>query len=170
MENFNVNHVLDAIKERHGLKSDYKLAIYLGITDGSVRNFRHGRSLPDERICGLLASAAGIDPLILAAQVQAQRSKTAEARSIWEQIAERLALATHGATAAIFAAAIAIGLIAADAGPASAGEVQAFNLTTGSSIHRIYQPVAALILLFLALSRARQRHNAASPLRLALAA
>lgn len=137
MENFDVNHVLDAIKERHGLKSDYKLAIYLGITDGSVRNFRHGRSLPDERICGLLASAAGIDPLILAAQVQAQRSKTAEARSMWEQIAERLALAAHGATAAIFAAAIAIGLIAADAGPASAGEAQAFNLTTDSSIHRI---------------------------------
>lgn len=38
------------------------------------------------------------------------------------------------------------------------------------NIHRIYQPVAALVLLFLALSRARQRHNAASPLRSALAA
>ncbi|GKT19540.1 hypothetical protein AVHY2522_22850 [Acidovorax sp. SUPP2522] len=123
MRNFDINEVLDLIKNRQGLKSDYKLGLYLGITNGSVRNFRHGRSLPDERICKLLAAAAGIDPLILAAQVQAQRSKTEEARSLWEQIAERLQMAAQGAVAAVFAVAIAIGLIAQSADESWAGEV-----------------------------------------------
>jgi hypothetical protein len=102
MGNFAIGPVLDSIKERHGLKSDYKLSLFLGIADGSIRNFRHGRTLPDERICQILAEAAGIDPLILAAQVQAQRSKTAEARSLWEAIAARLQVAAHGLAAAIF--------------------------------------------------------------------
>jgi hypothetical protein len=137
MENFTIGHVLDSIKERHGLKSDYKLSLFLGVADGSIRNFRHGRTLPDERICGLLAAAAGIDPLILTAQVQAQRSKTAEARSMWEQIAERLSLAAHGSVAAVFAAAVAIGLIAVDTNPASAVEAPAVTSSASSSIHRI---------------------------------
>lgn len=170
MQNLTIGYVLDSIRDRHDLKSDYGLCKMLGISGPLVSGWRHGRSLPDERMCQKLAAAAGIDPLVLTAAMQAQRSKTAEARSMWEQIAERLALAAHGATAAIFAAAVAIGLIAADAGPASAGEAQSFNLTADTSIHRIYLPAGALTLLFLALSRLRQRHNAASPLRLALAA
>ncbi|WP_312129368.1 DUF3693 domain-containing protein [Diaphorobacter nitroreducens] len=137
MENFAINSVLDQAREAHGLKSDYQLCKAFGLAPNSVSHWRHGRALPDEKACRVLADAAGIDPLVLAAQVQAQRSKTAEARSMWEQIAERLALAAHGATAAFFAVAIAIGLIAADAGPASASESQAFNLTAGSFIHRI---------------------------------
>lgn len=137
MENLTFNTVIERIKERHGLKSDYAVCKAFSLSPQNVSGWRKGRSHPDEKMCTILAYAAGLDPLVLAAAMQAQRSKTAEARSIWEQIAERLALAAHGATAAIFAVAIAIGLIAADAGPASAGEAQAFNLTADSSIHRI---------------------------------
>lgn len=170
MQNLTIGQALDRARAVHGLKSDYALCKLLNCSTQLVANWRHGRSLPDEIRCQALAELAQIDADVLIASMNAQRAKDAGARAIWERIAERLALAAHGATAAIFAAAIAIGLIAADAGPASAGEAQAFNLTADTSIHRIYQPVAALVLLFLALSRARQRHNAASPLRLALAA
>lgn len=137
MQNLTVSGVLELIKDRHSLKSDYQVCKLLDLSTALVSGWRSGRTHPDERMCQKLAEAAGIDPLVLTAAMQAQRSKTAEARSMWEQIAERLALAAHGATAAIFAAAIAIGLIAADAGPASAGEAQAFNLTADTSIHRI---------------------------------
>ncbi|CAN7303906.1 DUF3693 domain-containing protein [Acidovorax delafieldii] len=123
MPNFAIGAVLDLARERHGLKSDYKLSLYLGIADGSIRNFRHGRSLPDERICKLLAEAAGIDPLILAAQVQAQRSKTDDARSLWEAIAERLQMAGAHALAAVFAVLFAMGIGAQDARAAGPGDV-----------------------------------------------
>lgn len=158
MENFDVNGVLDAIKERHGLKSDYKLGLYLGITNGSVRNFRHGRSLPDERICQILAEAAGIDPLILAAQVQAQRSKTAEARSLWEAIAARLQVAAHGLAAAIFSVLIATEFVATDASAASAAtEHTPAHQVIQSVIHRI----ELVALLFAGLAFARRRKNTA---------
>lgn len=124
MTNFDINTVLDAVRARHGLKSDYKLSLYLGITDGSVRNFRHGRSLPDERICKLLADAAGLDPLILAAQVQAQRSKTVEARTMWEAIAERLAISVAHAAAVILSAVIAMGFVAGEARASSGADGQ----------------------------------------------
>lgn len=158
MENFDVNGVLDAIKERHGLKSDYKLGLYLGITNGSVRNFRHGRSLPDERICQILAEAAGIDPLILAAQVQAQRSKTAEARSLWEAIAARLQVAAHGLAAAIFSVLIATEFVATDASAASvATEHTPAHQVIQSVIHRM----ELVALLFAGLALARRRKNTA---------
>lgn len=149
MENFDVNGVLDAIKERHGLKSDYKLGLYLGITNGSVRNFRHGRSLPDERICQILAEAAGIDPLILAAQVQAQRSKTAEARSLWEAIAARLQVAAHGLAAAIFSVLIATGFVATDARAASAATR---HTPADQAIESVIHRIELTALLFAALA------------------
>lgn len=120
MQNFDINSLLDDIKSRHELKSDYKLSLFLGVTDGSIRNFRHGRSLPDERICGLLANAAGIDPLILAAQVQAQRSKTEEARSLWAMVAERLQMVPQALAAAMFAVLFATSFVASDAHASSA--------------------------------------------------
>lgn len=110
MPNFAIGSVLDLARERHGLKSDYKLSLYLGIADGSIRNFRHGRTLPDERICKLLAEAAGIDPLVLAAQVQAQRSKTDDARSLWEAIADRLQMSAAHSLAVILSVVFAMGL------------------------------------------------------------
>ena len=99
MENFSLDLLLDLIKTRHGLQSDYKLGLYLGVVNGSIRNYRHGRSYPDERVCQLLADAAGVDADVLIAQVNAARSRNAETKSVWERIALRLQ--TAAATAAV---------------------------------------------------------------------
>ncbi|GKS96760.1 hypothetical protein [Acidovorax sp. SUPP2825] len=123
MENLTFESVLDRIKEQHGLKSDYAVCKAFGLSPQNVSGWRKGRSHPDETMCAILAEAAGLDPLVLAAAMQAQRSKTAQARSMWEQIAERLQMAAQGAVAAVFAVAIAIGLIAQSADDAWAGEV-----------------------------------------------
>lgn len=125
MENLSVFAVLDSIKSRHDLKSDYAVCKMLGISGPLVSGWRHGKSLPDERMCKKLAEAAGIDPLVLAASMQAQRSKTDDARTMWQAIAERLQMAAHGAAAAIFAVVIAMGFVAGDARAASAGDVHA---------------------------------------------
>lgn len=137
MQNLTVSGVLELIKDRHSLKSDYQVCKLLDLSTALVSGWRSGRTHPDERMCQKLADAAGIDPLVLTAAMQAQRSKTPEARSMWEQISERLALAAHGAVSAIFAVAFSIGLIAVSARPASAAEVHApaFN---GSTVYTSY--------------------------------
>ena len=137
MQNLTVAEVLDRARERQGLKSDYALCKALNCSTQLVANWRHGRNLPDEKRCQMLAELAELDPFVLIAQMNAQRAKDSEARSLWEAIAERLSLAAHGSVAAVFAAAVAIGLIAADVGPASAAEPAPLDSSASSSIHRI---------------------------------
>lgn len=85
-----VNTVLDAAKKAHQIGSDYKLAMYLGIGSGNLRNYRHGRSLPDVKACSKLAAALGEKPELLMVEMQAQREKDEEARALWERVAKRL--------------------------------------------------------------------------------
>lgn len=125
MPNFAIGEVLDRARELNGLKSDYQLCKAFDLAPNSVSHWRHGRALPDEKSCRILAEAAQVDPLVLTAQVQAQRSKTEDARTMWQAIAERLQMAAHGAAAAIFAVVIAMGFVAGDARAASAGDVHA---------------------------------------------
>lgn len=91
MQNLTIENVLERVKAQHGLKSDYMVCKMLGLSTALVSGWRSGRTLPDERMCGILANAASIDPLLLAVTMQAQRSKNHEARAIWEGVAERLA-------------------------------------------------------------------------------
>jgi transcriptional regulator with XRE-family HTH domain len=93
-----ITEVLDAIKEKNGIRSDYKLAMFLGVGDGSLRNYRHGRSLPDEPTCVKFAEALGEDPALLVVEMQAQRAKTPDAQKLWEHVA---ALLASGKTAAV---------------------------------------------------------------------
>lgn len=86
----NVHALLDEIKRRHGIPSDYKLAHFLGLTDGAIRHYRHGRSLPDEMACQKIAKALDIDGDVLAAQMLSMRAKDQDTRRMWERIAERL--------------------------------------------------------------------------------
>ena len=130
MENFSLDSLLDLIKSKHGLPSDYKLALYLGIVYGSVQNYRHGRSFPDERVCQILAQAAGVDADVLTAQVQAARSRNSETKSVWERIAVRLQSATVTASVAV---AFFFSPIGQDPHGALAVELPAsFNLQAGN--------------------------------------
>lgn len=138
MQNLTVDHVLNQIRSRHDLKSDYAIGKTLNISLPVISGWRNGKSLPDERMCAKLAEAAGIDPLVLTASMQAQRSKTAEARSAWQQIAERLQLGAQGAVAALAAVTVAIGFIASPAEDASATTLIASqHSTSAQAIHRI---------------------------------
>jgi transcriptional regulator with XRE-family HTH domain len=120
MENLSVVAVLDSIKTRHDLKSDYALCKLLECSTQLVANWRHGRALPDEKRCQKLADLAGIDADVLIAKMNAQRAKDSAARAIWERIAERLQVAAHGLAAVIFSVVIASGFIADDARAESA--------------------------------------------------
>lgn len=85
-----VDQLLDAIKARHKIGSDYKLAQYLGMTDSAIRNYRHKRSLPDEVACVKIAQALDLDGEVLAAQMQSMRARDEETRAFWQRLAARL--------------------------------------------------------------------------------
>lgn len=100
-----VDQLLDAVKARHKIGSDYKLAQYLGMTDSAIRNYRHKRSLPDEVACVKIAQALDLDGDVLAAQIQSQRARDEETKAFWSRLAVRLQ-----AGAAHVAVLVAVGL------------------------------------------------------------
>lgn len=125
MENLTVSDVLERIKERHHLDSDYKVCKMLDLSTALVSGWRSGRTLPNERMCQRLGESAGIDPDVLIAHMNAQRSKDAGARAIWERIAERLSLAAQGVAVSLVFAFTATGFIANDADAASPSALHA---------------------------------------------
>ena len=124
-----IDRLLDNIKTREGLRSDYKLALFLQIPESTIASYRHGRSLPDERACQKLGAALGEDGDVLAARMYADRSRNDESRAIWTRIADRLA----SAAVAIFAAS-AITLIATNPLPARAEPQKVAQTSEGLSI------------------------------------
>lgn len=105
-----IHDVLDTIKKVKNIGSDYKLAMYVGLGDSNLRNYRHGRSFPDAKTCQKLAAALGENPGLLIVEMQAQREKDQETRALWETIAKRL---QNGFANVQMMGLIAIGLIAA---------------------------------------------------------
>jgi hypothetical protein len=92
--------LLDKARVIHRLPSDYKLALVLGVDQKSLRNYKDAKTLPDARVISLICDLTGDDPALLLAQIEEQRAKTSEARTLWHEVVTRL---QAGATAAIFA-------------------------------------------------------------------
>lgn len=138
MQKITLDYVIDRIKERHSLKSDYAVCKHTGIGMTVLSNWRNGRSLPDERMCQKLAEAAGLDPLVLAASMQAQRSKTEEARSMWAMIAERLQTLSPGVAAALLSVAAASSFVADDAYAASVSDRTDFAQVSPNNLYIVY--------------------------------
>jgi transcriptional regulator with XRE-family HTH domain len=124
-----IDEVLDAVKARHGLASDYKLAQFLGMGDANVRNYRHGRSLPDERAVQKIADALGEPPYILLAEIQAQRAHSDEARGLWERMAEQLKHVRH----AVATVMLVMGLAMLFAAPSPQGAQAATTQTPSAA-------------------------------------
>lgn len=151
MQNLTVDALLNRVREAQGLKSDYQMAKATGFSIQKIGNWRHGRVMPDEKACQILAVAAHLDPDVVIAQVHALRTKDSAARAIWERIAERLQLAASHALAVILSVVFATGFVATDARAASAGDDAApTSADIHPFIHRIEWPgllIAALLWL-----------------------
>lgn len=112
MERYEMRAVIRAVQERQGLRSEPAVARFLGVTEKTVANWKHGRNFPDVRLCHQLAEAAGLDPDILIAYNSALRAPTEAERDCWQRIVRRL---LQTGETAIFAAGPAIFSIAATA-------------------------------------------------------
>jgi len=77
---------LDAVRERLDLPSDYATAKALGVTRAAVSKYRLGHSLPDDLVCAKIAEILGVETLEVIAAINYQRSKSDDARALWESI------------------------------------------------------------------------------------
>jgi len=121
MENLTISALLDRVRNAQGMKSDYQLGKTLGFSMQKLGNWRHERSLPDEKACEELARAAGLDPDVVVSQVNALRASDPKTRAIWERIAARLSVASGSVAAVILSVLFSTGFVAQDASAESAG-------------------------------------------------
>lgn len=101
---------LDAVRARHKLTSDNKLAAFLQIPQGRVSLYRTGARKLDPDACLKVAKALDLPPEHVFAAVQAERAKRTEHRRVWERLAK---LAKHAGAAAV------VGFIASTSTPTS---------------------------------------------------
>lgn len=120
----NVAALLDKAKVIHRLPSDYKLALVMGVKQTTLANYRHGKTLPDARVIGLICDLTGDDPALLLAQVEEQRATTNEARMLWHQVVERLSGAVHAAIFAVMFGGLGIGFFPNEAQASQASKTQ----------------------------------------------
>jgi hypothetical protein len=111
----NVAALLDKAKVIHKLPSDYKLALVLGIDQKSVRNYRDGKTLPDARVIRSICGLTGDDPVLMLAEIEADRAKTDEARALWREVVQRLQSTLHAAIFSVLTGAVLLGALPSDA-------------------------------------------------------
>jgi transcriptional regulator with XRE-family HTH domain len=121
---FLIANLLDSAKASAKIESDYRLAKVIGITHSVISGYRAGKSLPNESIIAQLCALSGDDPDVIAAQIQAARSKSPEAKNLWLRVAARM---QGAATTAILSVCFAITLIAVGAQPARAMTLDAYK-------------------------------------------
>lgn len=82
---------LDAVKIKHGLKSDFALANKLKVVPSALINYRRGLSRFGDGMAIKVAEALDIDPAEILAVVNAERTKSPEARETWTRMAKYFA-------------------------------------------------------------------------------
>lgn len=96
------NALLDAVKARLNLSSDYALAKHFECNQESIRKMRE-RGLSDERAlqCATLLDLSAGEVL---ASIRAERAKNPEVKAVWQKVAESMRSALGMVTAATVAA------------------------------------------------------------------
>lgn len=108
--NISTAALLDKAKAMHHLRSDYKLALVMGVSHGSLRSYRQEITLPDAGVVTKICALTDDDPALIALEFEAARARTPEARQLWVSIAQRLQSGFADVQMLVF---LAIGSIAA---------------------------------------------------------
>ena len=93
------NELLDAVKARHQIGSDYRLAQVLQCQKSAISGYRAGRSRLDESMCLKVAELLQEPAGAILAEVAAERAKRPDIKKAWQRAAAALATA---ATVLIF--------------------------------------------------------------------
>lgn len=93
------NELLNAVKARHQVGSDYRLSQLLECRPSAISGYRAGRSRLDESMCLKVAELLQEPAGAILAEVAAERAKRPDIKKAWQKAAAALATA---ATVLIF--------------------------------------------------------------------
>src|SRR5258708_12848615 len=82
---------LDAVRARHRLPSDYRLAKFLGVPQTTISGYRVGRSMMNEAMCLKIAAALELGPGDVLVAIAIEREQRVEVKTAWQRVAKRLA-------------------------------------------------------------------------------
>lgn len=117
------NQLLDELKARYGLPSDYALGKFLGHKGQSrISHYRSGRSQFDDEEAAKVAGLLDKSPAYVIACAHAERTKSADQRRIWEMIADKFGGIAAGVVFAVGAVAPAPSAQAAPQAQAEASQ------------------------------------------------
>jgi len=75
--------LLDELKKRRHLPSDYAAAKVLGLDTARIHFYRTGERQPDAYACTRIAIELGLDPLTLIAEVEKETERNPVRRDFW---------------------------------------------------------------------------------------
>ena len=84
-----INYLNEA-KKILGIESDYAMAQFLGVNRSAISGYRTGSRIIDDYAAAKIASAIGIDPMMVIAAANAEREKTEDRKEYWKNFYERL--------------------------------------------------------------------------------
>lgn len=84
----NTNQYLDALKNRHNLPSDYKLAQLLGTTRQTISNYRHGRKHFSDQTALQISGLLDIPAAKIMIDMRVERTKDKDVRNAWKEAME----------------------------------------------------------------------------------
>jgi hypothetical protein len=134
-----VNQLLDAIKARHTLPSERKLAQHMEWDQSQLRNYRKGRSSPNNVAALEIARELDIDEGMVLLICHAEREQDAHTKKVWLYMASTLSKLT--------AAALAVGFVAIASTPTSSRAAES------SAQQCIFCQIQLLLLLAMLLTR-----------------
>lgn len=91
---------LDAVKQRHGLESDYRLSKVLGVGTSTISNYRSGRSIMDATMCVRIAELLAVPAIEVIAAAEIERATRPEVKRVWLRYAAAVALVVVGLSGA----------------------------------------------------------------------
>jgi len=83
------NELLDKYARKYRLKSDYAIAKHLGCSANTVRNYRLHKTKMDPTTCVQIAEALRIDPMLIIAKINVERSDNPRVNQVWGKYAGR---------------------------------------------------------------------------------
>lgn len=88
----NTIELLEAVKVRRGIESDYALAKVLGITQQAVSSYRAGNSKISDDVALTVAEILQLNPLQVIALANAERAKTEAQKARWLDVMEKFSV------------------------------------------------------------------------------
>lgn len=115
--------LMDALKEKIGITSDYALAKKLGVNQARISAYRHGKEKADFYICVKAGIFLNLDPAKIAAEIELEKEKNEERRGFWRDFL------SHSTPAALVMLA-SLCITFSETGPAGETSTGAGNVTT----------------------------------------